>query len=256
MAIARVKSWIAAEILTASDLNAEFNNLVNYLNGTSGTYAGTFGASDGLVGTPSFYFTNDTDTGFYRPSANKIGITLGGTALLALDPTFPISVNQTAAASVTGQFGNSNATPGASAIITALFSASAPDNNTAMFFKGYDTGATRIIIYADGDVQNDDNAYGAISKRGLKQDIIKLPSLWDQVKAYPLSQYRMKEDVEKLGDSAPLRRGTVADEMEKSAPHLVKNGEFVVYSHMYLEAVGALQEAMARIEALEVKVGI
>ena len=29
MAISRVKSWIAGEVLTASDLNAEFNNLLN-----------------------------------------------------------------------------------------------------------------------------------------------------------------------------------------------------------------------------------
>jgi len=29
MAISRVKTWIAGEILTASDLNAEFNNIIN-----------------------------------------------------------------------------------------------------------------------------------------------------------------------------------------------------------------------------------
>ena len=29
MAISRVKSWVANEVLTASDLNAEFNNVLN-----------------------------------------------------------------------------------------------------------------------------------------------------------------------------------------------------------------------------------
>ena len=29
MALARTKTWSAAEILTASDLNAEFNNILN-----------------------------------------------------------------------------------------------------------------------------------------------------------------------------------------------------------------------------------
>lgn len=36
MSLARVKSWVV-EVLTASDLNAEFNNILNYLNGTSVT---------------------------------------------------------------------------------------------------------------------------------------------------------------------------------------------------------------------------
>lgn len=58
MAIARVKNWIV-ETLTASDLNAEFNNVVNYINTSLGAYSeGTFtpgltfgGASTGITAT-------------------------------------------------------------------------------------------------------------------------------------------------------------------------------------------------------------
>jgi hypothetical protein len=38
-----------------------------------------FFVSDGSSGFPTITFENDTDTGFYRPSANAVGITLGGT---------------------------------------------------------------------------------------------------------------------------------------------------------------------------------
>lgn len=37
MALARVKTWVSAETLTASDLNAEYNNILNYLNGSGVT---------------------------------------------------------------------------------------------------------------------------------------------------------------------------------------------------------------------------
>lgn len=45
MAVSRVKTWSAGEILTASDLNAEFNNLIN--NGTSMAFPLTANASAG-----------------------------------------------------------------------------------------------------------------------------------------------------------------------------------------------------------------
>lgn len=40
MALARIKNWIV-ETLTATDLNAEFNNIVNYINGTTMLTLGT-----------------------------------------------------------------------------------------------------------------------------------------------------------------------------------------------------------------------
>lgn len=37
-----------------------------------------FAAPDGAVGSPGYFFANDTDTGFYRIGANNVGLALGG----------------------------------------------------------------------------------------------------------------------------------------------------------------------------------
>lgn len=101
MSISRVKNWIAAETLSASDLNAEFNNFVNYLNGTAtaafispaitGTVtgganyvAGLVGIGDGAVGAPGLYFTSDTDNGAYRIGANNWALSAAGAKALEL----------------------------------------------------------------------------------------------------------------------------------------------------------------------------
>src|SRR3990167_2217667 len=67
MALSRVKTWSAGEVLTASDLNTEFNNIIDNLSvALSGTFA------DGTVSLPGLSFTNDTDSGWYRAGAKQI----------------------------------------------------------------------------------------------------------------------------------------------------------------------------------------
>ena len=63
------------------------------------------------------------------------------------------------------------------------FSNASPDNNTNQFAVFSDSTTTRCIIYSDGDLQNHDNSYGAISDRKLKQDIVLAGSQWDDLKA-------------------------------------------------------------------------
>jgi hypothetical protein len=89
MALSRVKVWTAEE-LTSSDLNAEFNNILNNATSlisplTANLAAGGFrltGLSAGSVGSPTLQPTGDTDTGIYFPGANQVGIAGGGTAVL------------------------------------------------------------------------------------------------------------------------------------------------------------------------------
>lgn len=50
---------------------------------------------DGAVATPSYSFTNDTDTGLYRIGSDNVGLTAGGTKILDVGP---------AGVSVTGVF--------------------------------------------------------------------------------------------------------------------------------------------------------
>ena len=46
------------------------------------TFSGTTAMAAGLVGTPSLYFSSDSTTGLYRPSANNLAITAAGTRIV------------------------------------------------------------------------------------------------------------------------------------------------------------------------------
>ena len=47
--------------------------------------SGSIYAADGVVGTPSFTFTNDTNTGLYRPANDALGLVTGGTEKVRVD---------------------------------------------------------------------------------------------------------------------------------------------------------------------------
>ena len=186
--------------------------------------------------------------------------------------------------------GNSSAPYGQS----SFFSAAAPDNNTSLFLNCADNGVTtRLNIYSDGDVANHDNSYGSLSDERIKQDIVDANSQWDDIKAVRVRNYKKKDDVDQYGDKAWSQIGVIAQELEAVSPKLIKealptasdikhSSEFgtlyedgdtipdgkkvgdvkeikenvkkVSYSILYMKAIKALQEAMARIETLEAKV--
>ena len=157
------------------------------------------------------------------------------------------------------------------------FTGGAPDGASANFLECSDTGTTRLIIQSDGDLQNHDNAYGAISDERIKEQIKDSSSQWDDIKAMKIRKYKMKDDVAAKGDSDALWRiGVIAQELEASGmnglvndevlyeegePNMgdnkagdMKNPKAVKYSILYMKAIKALQEAQTRIETLETKV--
>lgn len=147
------------------------------------------------------------------------------------------------------------------------FSVGSPDDNAQWFIKAQDATTNRFIVYSDGDCQNHDNAYGAISARETKQDEVLSGSQWDDIKAIGgiVKKYRQKDDVAKRGAAARLHLGLVAEDLELVSPGLVRDypvfadgsneivgtQKGVVYSLLYMKAVKALGEALVRIEALE-----
>jgi len=162
--------------------------------------------------------------------------------------------------------------------------ATAHDGASNSFFMGVDTGAVRFRVNSDGDVANHDNSYGSTSDERIKQDIKDANSQWDDIKALKIRNYKKKDDVRQYKDKAWEQIGVVAQELEaagmaklitESSPdeHDIKSSaEFgtlnedgtiketkakvknVKYSVLYMKAIKALQEAMARIETLETKV--
>ena len=73
MAISRIKVWIAGEVLTASDLNNEFNNIIDNL---SFSLSGDIG--NGTLTVPGLKFANDTNTGIYLAGVDQIALVAGG----------------------------------------------------------------------------------------------------------------------------------------------------------------------------------
>ena len=150
------------------------------------------------------------------------------------------------------------------------FSGATKDNNTHYFLLCQDTTAARAIIRSNGNLQNANNAYGAISDEKLKEQIADASSQWNDIKALKIRKYKMKEDVAKGDSDEHWRLGVVAQELETSgmgglvddSPDLDPNTnedlgtttKSVKYSILYMKAVKALQEAMARIETLEADV--
>lgn len=96
MAISRVTTWIAGQVLTASALNGEFNNIIdNALSLISPLTADLdFNGNDlvnlnaGTVGAPGLSFNSDSDLGVYRIAANQLGISAGGTQAAAFTTSF------------------------------------------------------------------------------------------------------------------------------------------------------------------------
>lgn len=66
----------------------------------------------GAVGAPSLYFSTDTTTGFYRPSANTINMTVSGTAIATFNSSGITAGNVIATTSVTAGSLNVNSASG------------------------------------------------------------------------------------------------------------------------------------------------
>jgi hypothetical protein len=119
-----------------------------------------------------------------------------------------------------------------------------------------------FYVFGNGNVQNTNNSYGAISDLKLKENIVDANSQWDDLKALQVRNYNFKEG------QTHTQIGLVAQEVELVSPGLVSESpdrdeegndlgtvtKAVNYSVLYMKAVKALQEAMERIEALEADV--
>ena len=122
-------------------------------------------------------------------------------------------------------------------------------------------GTSSLLIYTNGNVQNTNNSYGAISDVKLKENIVDASSQWDDIKALQVRKYNLKEG------QTHTQIGLVAQEVELISPGLVSESpdrdadgndlgtvtKSVNYSVLYMKAVKALQEAMERIETLEAR---
>jgi hypothetical protein len=130
---------------------------------------------------------------------------------------------------------------------------------------GIGGGTTSYYVWSNGNVQNTNGSFTAISDAKLKENIVDAASQWNDLKTIQIRNWNFKAET---GYETHRQIGPIAQELETVCPGLVfetpdrdedgnETGEVtkgVNQSVLYMKAVKALQEAMERIETLEAKV--
>ena len=88
MAVSRSKTWIAGEVLSASDLNGEFNNIVN-----NGEDLGWPATKSKDLNAQSLLLDSDADSHFTADTDDRLDLALAGTDLFRWDGTVATPVN-------------------------------------------------------------------------------------------------------------------------------------------------------------------
>jgi hypothetical protein len=201
--------------------------------------------------TPSLTFTGDTNTGIYSPGADQLAVATNGTGRVKIGSNGLLSV-------------------GLDGIRFCDFRPTG-----SLYFRGGDVGDgfmrcedpsanAKFLVLNTGNVQNANNSYTAISDIKLKENIVDANSQWDDLKALRVRNYNLKQG------QTHTQIGLVAQEVEPISPGLVyetpdrdadgndlgTTTKAVQYSVLYMKAVKALQEAIAKIETLEGMVAV
>ena len=100
--------------------------------------------------------------------------------------------------------------------INVNYSAAAPDDGTSRFITCTDSVGVKMWVLSSGDLQNDNNSYGAVSDERTKQDIRDANSQWDDIKALKIRNFKKNDDVLQYGDNAWEQIGVVAQEVEEA----------------------------------------
>jgi len=204
----------------------------------------------------------DGAVSLYYDNAVKLATASGGVAVTGnldldggLDLDVAYTVNPAVAITHTGT--------GSSTLFTVQQSA----GNTYNMAEWRNSSGTSLLNFAaSGNVTNTNNSYGAISDVKLKENIVDSGSQWDDIKNVRVRKFSFKTDSSSEADKI----GVVAQELEASGmgglvientdrdpdtfEDLETTTKEVKYSVLYMKSVKALQEAMTRIEQLEVRV--
>ena len=246
--------------------------------------AGAFQVRDGSAAAPSLSFTNDPDTGLATLATNTMSVTLEGTERVRFIQTYGETLfgadtgnttgggkitlysNSSGRAMFNGQHDRTGAdTNGYPYGIISNFP-NLGDSASFHLFEGYGGGAIRFRVNSNGNVQNVNNSYGAISDVNLKENIEDASSQWDDIKAVKVRKFSWKSDKKDKADML----GVIAQELETAGmgglvnehPDTVQkeDGSYeqtgtshksVKYSILYMKAIKALQETMTKVEKLE-----
>jgi hypothetical protein len=141
------------------------------------------------------------------------------------------------------------------------FTGAAPNDTTRYFLYCKDTGGERATIRSNGGFANYQSNDVDLSDIRTKTDINPLGSYWGKIAGLEIVSYKYKDQ-----SHDDLNIGVIAQQVEQVAPEFVDSDGFgetpedgvplkTIYNKdLTFAAIKALQEAMARIEALEAKI--
>lgn len=131
-------------------------------------------------------------------------------------------------------------------IVTGLFDGTW--GNTDDAFVVSQSGANRFKVLGNGDVQNQNNSYGALSDERLKENVTDAAPKLAQVNALRVVNFNL------IGDDLK-QIGLLAQEVEKVFPAIVTEDsdgyKGIKYSVLVPILLKAIQELTARVEELE-----
>jgi hypothetical protein len=209
----------------------------------SSTANGTFyidGTNAGTVANPTYSWVVDTDTGMYRIQANTIGFATAATERMRIDSSGNLMVGSTSGTaklsayqtnssfnsvyaehSGTGGVCLINATNVAynSGVLGLVTGATAGTGFN--FLQGWSSnfGSERFKIVGNGNIQNVNNSYGAISDIKLKENIIDATPKLDKLLQVKIRNYNLKIDPDQK------QIGVIAQELESVFPSLIEETE-------------------------------
>jgi hypothetical protein len=189
----------------------------SYVGMTSGTSQMLVGVDS--AGLPRLFTGGLTDISFWTNSTERMRITSGGYLQLSNDGNYiasgsPYHQIKNTAATMTVYLLNHNA---AGDGLLVNLNTNGTDYH---FFRGYSNSvsANRIIIYSNGNIQNANNSYGALSDAKLKENIQDASPKLDDLMKVKIRNYNLiGEDNKQIG--------VIAQELEEVFPRMIDESE-------------------------------
>ena len=170
------------------------------------------------------FYTGGAGTG---QGSERVRITSGGYFKASNSGTIPTSNAHELVSNYNGgqiaQFTHSGSIPYGMQI---KYSNASPNTTDNYFFLGTDSTANRIIVWGNGNVQNQNNSYGAISDIKLKENIVDATPKLDDLMKVKVRNYNL------IGDDKK-QIGVVAQELENIFPNMID--ESIDYEYKKIE---------------------
>jgi hypothetical protein len=214
----------------------------------TGSAVTTIFGCDGGIDAGAVYVTTNHPLAFKTNNAERMRITDAGKVLIGTTTSGNTSERQFQVTNPVGTSGNQ--------AIAAVLGANTNNTNSYLYI-GFSDNADRFFVFGNGNVQNTNNSYGAISDIKVKENIVDATPKLDKLNQVRIVNFNLKGETTK-------QIGVVAQELETIFPSMIdesfdmdKEGnalgtttKSVKYSVFVPMLIKAMQEQQALIENL------